>query len=313
VVSGAVALAVIAGAGWYLYSKTQVDQEVDGQLTALRAAFQELEGKTPYPNQENFEAAQAQLGQITNFLAKADRYFGVQSTNNTVSNTEFTSMLARTLAELKAEAQAANVTLPTNYSFSFSAQRELMKFDMTNLTKVASQVEDVRMMSKVFFGAHIYELIAIQRAPVSNDDTNAMQTRASDYLAVKRVTTNEFSMTLPYVATIRCCTPELGAALEGLARAPYGFFVKWLKVEPGEAQAEGEEGGAMVATGGGGGMSAAMAMRYGMGRYRRAAVEASPEAAQAAAAAATKVGVILKEKPLKVQIMIEVIKMNRGA
>jgi hypothetical protein len=309
-VSGVVALVVIGGAGWYLYSQIQADQEIEEQLSALRGTLKELEGKTPYPSQENLVAAEEQLGQVTNFLIKADRFFGTRSTNAPVSNTEFSSMLARTVDELKRAAQAAKVSLPTNYAFSFSAQRELMKFDMTNLTRVASQVEDVRVMSKILFDAHIYELIAIQRAPVSGDDTNAIQTKASDYLAVKRVTTNEFSMTLPYVATIRCCTPELGAALEGLGRAPYGFFVKWLKVEPGEVQPEAEPGAPQVSTGG---MSPEMARRYGLGRYRQPTMDASPEAAAAAAAAAKKVGVILKEKPLKVQLMIEVIKMNRSA
>jgi hypothetical protein len=312
VISGVVSLVIIGGAGWYLFSKIQADQSIDEQYNDVRSKLSDFEGKKPFPNLENVDAAKEQLEKVNSYLTNASRFFGQPIVTKNWDNTEFLTYLTKTVTDLRNAAQTSKTTIPTNYWFSFAAQNERAQFDSNTMTKVVAQVEDVQMLASACFNAHIYELIAIQRAPVTLDDTNAMTAHASDYLATKRVSTTDFTTIYPYAVTIRCSSTELGAILEGLARAQYGFFVKWVRVEPGEVQAEGGEESAVASGpsyGGGGGMSAAMRRRYGlMPRGGEAAAAQSPEAAQAAQAAAKKIGVVLKEKPLKVMLMIEVIR-----
>jgi hypothetical protein len=259
--------------------------------------------KKPFPNQENVSAAKEQLARISQYLTNTTRYIGTPIKPKDYTSTIFLGMLEETVAGLRNGAQAAKTTIPTNYYFSFAAQKEKGQFASNTMTYVVAQIEDVKAICDVIYNAHIYELLAIQRSPVTADDTNAVSTHTSDYLATKRTSTTEFTTVYPYVVSVRCAAQELADTLEGFARAPYGFFVKWVRVEPGEVPPEGEDAG-------GGSVRSDFTRRYGpRGRYGPSAADpTTPEALLAAQAAAKKVGVILKEKPLKVTIMLEVIR-----
>ncbi len=303
VISGVISLAIIGAAGYYLLSKIQDDATVEEELSTARTTYTGLIERKPFPNQENVAAAKEQLDRINQYLTNATRYIGAPITPKDYPSTLFLGMLEETAAGLRNAAQAAKTTIPTNYYFSFAAQKEKGQFATNTMTYVVAQIEDVKAICGVIFNAHVYELLAIQRAPVTADDTNAMTTHASSYLSTKRTSTTEYTTVYPYVVSVRCAAQELADTLEGFARARYGFFVKWVRVEPGEVSAEGEDASGM------GSPRSDLARRYGMrSRYAPPAEAATPEAFLAAQAAAKKVGVILKEKPLKVTIMLEVIR-----
>lgn len=304
VISGVISLAIIGAAGYYLLSKIQDDATVEEELSTARTTYTGLIEKKPFPNQENVAAAKEQLVRINQYLTNATRYIGAPITPKDYSSTLFLGMLEETAAGLRNAAQVAKTTIPTNYYFSFAAQKEKGQFATNTMSYVVAQIEDVKAICGVIYNAHVYELLAIQRAPVTADDTNAASAHPGDYLAAKRTSTTEYTTVYPYVVSVRCAAQELADTLEGFARARYGFFVKWVRVEPGEVSAEAEDSSGM------GSPRSDLARRYGMrsSRYAPPAEAATPEAALAAQAAAKKVGVILKEKPLKVTIMLEVIR-----
>jgi hypothetical protein len=88
-------------------------------------------------------------------------------------------------------------------------------------------LHEVQLISSILFRARINRLESIRRAMVPGERPGANAAGASDYLPTPHRTNPEAGMGLwPYEVTFHCFTAELGATLEAIERAPYGFVVK---------------------------------------------------------------------------------------
>ncbi|MEJ0089337.1 MAG: hypothetical protein WDM80_06275 [Limisphaerales bacterium] len=145
----------------------------------------------------------------------------------------FAADLRRTIDLLQHEAEAVPVQLPPKYSFSFEAQRQIVKF-AGGLNSLAEQLGEVKTISEILFAARVNALDSIQRVRVSDDDTTGPQ---NDYLNETSVT-NNLAVLTPYVVTFRSFTPELAAVLAGFAASPNGMIVKAINVAPSAAAAQ---------------------------------------------------------------------------
>jgi hypothetical protein len=327
--SGLATLAAIGAAGFFFYTRLTAEQEVDTQLTTLRDTLNQLQGKVPFPSEDNVQAAKEQEKELLAFKVNAERFFKPEATPQIKSDADFGYLLLNTFARLQKIAQAHAVTLPTNFYFGFTVQKDLLQYDNTSMNMVCAQLSDIDALCQILFRARIYELQGIKRAPVSTNDNAAVENAAQDvqikdYLANRKITTNQTvrAVISPYELTFKCATPELAAAMEGMERAPYGFLVKYLKVEPADSLSEepgAQEPGRPAYGGRYGNMSASDMKRYGFGGRRPTMgrppsvpnpAQAAPDATAAAAPAAPKKpGTVLKEKPLRVSMYIEVVKL----
>jgi hypothetical protein len=77
------------------------------------------------------------------------------------------------------------------------------------------------------FQARIHSLESLQRVRVSTDDGNS----SADYLEDRRIITNAFSVTTPYRVGFRCFQGELSTVLNSLAAARDFVVVKTMLVE----------------------------------------------------------------------------------
>ena len=91
----------------------------------------------------------------------------------------FGDALHRTIDQLQREAPNANVSVLPQYSFSFQALRDRVKFAPGSLGALAVQLGEVKAISEILFAAGVNQLDGIQRVRVSDDDVNGPQT---DYL-----------------------------------------------------------------------------------------------------------------------------------
>jgi hypothetical protein len=327
VLSGLATLAAIGAAGFFFYTRLTAEQEVDTQLTTLRETLNQLQTKVPFPSDDNVQAAKEQEKELLAFKAKAERFFKPEAAPQIKNDADFGYLLLTTLARLHKTAQADAVTLPTNFYFGFTVQKDLLQYDTTTMNMVCAQLSDIDALCQILFRARIYELMGVKRAAVSTNDTAAMENTAQDlpikdYLTNRKITTNQTvrAVISPYELTFKCASPELAATLEGMERAPYGFLVKYLKVEPADSISEepgAQESGRTTYTSRYGNMSAADMKRYGfagrrpmMGRppSMPTPTTAAPDTT-AAAAVPKKPGTVLKEKPLRVSMYIEVVKL----
>jgi hypothetical protein len=153
--------------------------------------------------------------------------------NTPVTSEAYASALRRTIDQLQRAADAAGITVPPKYDFSFSAQRPLVKFANGSLEPLAVQLGEVKAISEILFAARINAVDGIQRVRVSEDDMAGSQ---ADYVDAHSVT-NELAVLTPYVITFRCFTPELSHVLTGFASSSNAFIIKSIMVQPAGAVA----------------------------------------------------------------------------
>ena len=148
--------------------------------------------------------------------------------NGPLTSELFAGALHSNIVQLLREAAAANVVLPPDYDFSFTAHMDRLTFAPGSLDPLSVQLGEVKTISEILFGAGINALDGIQRVRVSPDDASGPQT---DYLADQPVTT-EMAVMVPYQVTFRGFSAEIARVLEGFAASPHGFIVKTISVQP---------------------------------------------------------------------------------
>lgn len=287
----AVAVALLGLAGYYFYSQWRRNND---NLDKLNTAYDELDQlakETPNPGNEkvnNIEIARQQELQVRAIMERERQYFSPVApipnpTNGVVTKEEFASALRRTIDELAHDANAASVTLPKDYAFSFGAERTLTIFAPGSLEPLSEKLGEIHEICQVLYQAKVNSLDNLRRPRVSADDRTGFP---SDFLETP-ATTNQLAVTTPFEVVFHCFSTELAGVLAGFADSPHGFVVKAFNVEPGAlAQAAATETGATPAAGG---------------------FFATP----APAAAPSKGGmpVLVDEKQLKVTLVLNLIKL----
>jgi hypothetical protein len=243
-----VALALMGWAGWYLYSKWDLNNTLLGQLDEQYAKLKRLNDQKPHPGSgkvDNIQAAKEQQKQLRAYIQKSCQYFQtippIPATESAkVTSQQFSAALSRTIDQLSRSATTASVALPPKnsttgqtYSFSFEEQRPKLDFARGSLEPLSVQLGEVKVISDVLFRAKINSLDSLRRERVSEDDQKGPQT---DYLP-ERSETNELAVLTPYEVTFRCFSSELASVLAGFASSPYGLIVKTINVEAAPAEA----------------------------------------------------------------------------
>jgi len=347
VIGSFVALALMGLAGYYLYSKWQLNNEVFGKLEEQYEKLRRLNTQKPHPGSpgkvDNVKAAKEQQQELRAFIQKARQYFPScppipVAESGKLTSQEFSSALSRTIDAMQRGATKASVALPPKdasgqtYSFSFAAQRERLAYAAGSLDPLSVQLGEVKAICSVLFQAKVNSLDELRRELVSEDDLKGPQT---DYLLDKSVT-NEQAVLSPYEVSFRCFSSELAAVLAGFASSPCGLMVKSINVESAPAVA------ALVEFATPAGITApppaynppppqprtvpvtpdpeaAFAARYGLGGGRRGETvrppitprpaPVSPAAPTGASASRGGLPPALDEKQLKVTLVLNVVKL----
>jgi hypothetical protein len=145
-----------------------------------------------------------------------------------VAGEEFVTSLRHTIDQLQKAATNSSIGLPGDYSFSFSAQRNQMRFKEGSLEPLALQLGEVKAICDVLFQARVNTLEYIHREKITPEDTAGTM---NDYLNQKSVT-NDLAVLTPYEVRFKCFTPELATTLSGFANSPHGILIKTVNVEP---------------------------------------------------------------------------------
>ncbi len=245
VIIGVLAVGMLGWAGFYNYEGWRHNTAAFDKLNEIYNTLREYATKKPSPGNEkvdNIKAAKEQEARLREWIQQARNDFQPiapipNAGTNAVSSEAFAAALRRTIDQLQHEADDASVTLPPRYSFSFEAQRVLVRFSPGGLGPLANQLGEVKAVSEILFAARVNSLDGIQRVRVSEDDTGGSQ---ADYFEGGSVT-NHLAVMTPYLITFRSFTPEVAEVLAGFASSPHGFIVKTINVQPAGAYAAGSE------------------------------------------------------------------------
>ena len=233
VLGSVVGLALLGGAGYYLFTTLSENKTVDDQLGEAQAEADRLAKLDPYPNNKNIEAVKAEQQRVQEYITQAMRAFQPMDYHK-MNASKFRGDLQNTIARLKSEAEQLSVAVPTNYNFSFEAQSKSVSFASNSIPMLSEQLVDISSICSVLFHARINKLEGIKRVRVSQDDPPG----SADYVDQRPITNALTGAVLsPYEISILCFTPELAATLEGLMRSAHGFIVQTLTVEPAPASA----------------------------------------------------------------------------
>jgi hypothetical protein len=235
-IGGIVALGLLGAAGVYDFESYSNNQAAFAKLNEVYNNLKDLAKKKPAPGDshvDNIAAANDQRKQLEDWIHQAHEHFQPVApipppASGPLSSESFAGALHRTVAQLQHEADAANVTLPPQFSFSFSADRDRLTFAPGSLEPLAVQLGEVQAVSKILFGARVNALDSVQRFRVSPDDLNGPQT---DYLD-DPPDTNNLAVLVPYQVTFRAFGPEIAQVLQGFAASPHAFIVKNINVQP---------------------------------------------------------------------------------
>jgi len=236
-IGSVVALALMGLAGWFLYTKWNLNNQIFGSLNTYYEDLKGLKAKNPHPGDakvNNIQIAKQQQVQLSNYVASTRVYFEpiprIPSAEDApkITDHDFTTALSRTIDQLQKGAAAASVNLIiTNYNFSFEAQRRQVSFVAAGLLPLSTQLGEVKAICDILFAAKINSLENIRRERVSAEDSQGLQT---DYLT-ERKTTNDLAILTPYEVTFKCFSTELSTVLAGFASSPYGMIIKTINVE----------------------------------------------------------------------------------
>lgn len=238
VVSGVVALALLGGAGFYIYQGWNHNSQLAGQLNDIYSKLSELAQTQPQPGNDkinNTEKAKEQEQQIRGWINDgASRFHPIPAIPaGEVTSKTFLNALNSTVYQLRDEAKESSVTVPHDYNFSFQVQSSKLTIS-SGLAPLAQQLGEVKSIVEVLFDARVNNLDSIQRVPVSDDDASGgLQSDYNDKPSV----TNELAIITPYVVTFQSFTPELAKVISGFSSSTNPFVVKAVNVQPASAPA----------------------------------------------------------------------------
>lgn len=236
-VLGAVVAVILLGvAGWYNWSGWSRNAKAREDLNAKYEELKRLNSLKPHPGDgrkvDNIARAREQQKQLQGVIRRAETRFApvpaIPPGGTNVTGEEFASALRLTLDQLQRDATNQSVILSPNFSYSFTAQRQLVRFSPGSLPALAEQLGDVKHLAELLHAARVNTLDSLRRVRVSDDDRAGPQT---DYLETLPQT-NDLAVLVPYEISFRSFSAELAALLEGMAASPHGVIVRTINVEP---------------------------------------------------------------------------------
>jgi len=241
VIGTVVALSLMGAAGWYLYSKWQLNNEIWAKLNEDYSKLKQLNAEKPHPgsgNVDNIKIAKEQTKELREFIEKTRAHFQRITPIPDlpkITDQDFSSALSRSIDQLAHAATNASVMLPSdNYAFSFSAQRSLLQRDQKSLGPLAVQLGEVKAICEILFSAKVNSLDNLRRERVSPNDLGGS---SLDYIPEKTITNAEMALLTPYEVTFKSFSAELASVLAGFASSPYGIIVRTINVELAPAEA----------------------------------------------------------------------------
>lgn len=315
VVGLAVAVALLGFGVFYLLSSKGQADEAAAQLEQKNGEFDQLLNADPYPVEDNIKAAKQEQARVQKFIESARPQFASAPAPADLDNASFKNLLEGSIAAMVRDAERSGVKLPAEkFSFTFDEQRTQLQIAGKLLTPLAAQLGDLRSICRVLFDAKIHSLVSLKRFPVGG--TN--ETVSIDRHHARKVITNSVTGAAihHYEVVFQCFSPELARVLSGFVSVPEAIIVKSINVEPGSFDPAAAGGSSFA---GAGGMDPTLAARYGMagnpamssrygaapglaGRYGLPQAQPAPGTARPGDPA-------LDDKPLRIMLALDIIKL----
>lgn len=236
-----VSLALLGGAGYYLYHSFYDNDDQDVLLAQLRA---ELEGFKSgiYPSPENISMVKSNTALAERFMAATERMLAVEAYKPLAAAT-LHNELPRILDRLRREATNASVELPPRYEFTFGEIKAQPRIVQYAVEPLVSQLAEVGTLCGVLFKAKVRALESLQRVPVAGADQGGVDLLMDLAQRTNVISSNASVIITPYRVTFRGFSSELTAVLNGFARTKEFMALRQIDVEAGASARDQLPGG----------------------------------------------------------------------
>lgn len=226
VLGGLVGLVLLAGSAFFLYSQYSREGTINTALEEKRAEWNRLIGLNPFPDEKNIKAVKDDTAEVDKLSTELKARISPVSIPALPDTLSLKLLIETTISDLRKEAEAAGVTLPQNYAFTFQKLREMPQFESNAIPRIAEQVQEISILSRVLFDAKVHTVDTFKRCPILKDEGNS-----PDYLTKKSVT-NNWVVRSPYDFSFRAFSGELAEVLKGFAQLEHCIVIKTINVEP---------------------------------------------------------------------------------
>lgn len=266
VLGGLVGLILLGGSGFFLYSESNREADINVALEEKRNEWSRLNGLAPYPEDKNIKAVQEEAKRVAGVAEEVRGAIRPVDAPEVTDTYSLKLLIETTISDLHDAAEASGVRIPDRYAFTFQSLREMPQFNSNGIPQLAEQVGQITTICRILFDAKIHSLNTLRRSPVLKEEGGG-----SDYLTKKSVT-NNWVVRTPFDLSFTSFSGELADVLRGFAELDQCVVIKTVNIEPTSLP---PAGGAPTMTSaaalptmsssGPAGMDPALAQRYGLG------------------------------------------------
>lgn len=330
VIGIAVSLALLGGAGYYLYDNSEENFTRDEELDKLKAELETLRGGV-FPSEANISLVRSNTAQVQGFMQQGERVFASEPVK-LVGESQIKVGLANLVDALRRDATNAGVEVPPKYEFTYGEVKVMPRLPSYALEPLTNQFKEVRSLCTILFNARVRALESFQRVPSFPDEPRSADLMSDRLPQTNTLSTNITVIVTPYRLVFRGFSSHLTDVLNALSSAKEFYAVRQVDVEP--------SGGAMESPGTGLPGSAMGMPGFGMGGMptpgfpspggfppggpggaagpgaappggQRPPPPKNPGAANVPQPPKSSLTKVLDEKPLRITLMLDVVKVVR--
>lgn len=238
VIGGVVVLILVGAAAYFSMTQFQKAKQVTEALDKARQNWERLERQSPHPGTEdvdNIAAARQDVQVADDFLQQVDTSYSSLNYPLVTNNFQFKTLLERSIAQLRNDAEESGVAIPDGYDFTFRGQMDKLQFESENLQVMVNQLEEVKAICRLLFDQRVLSLEGLRRVPTGRDDRVA-----NDFLPLNMVT-NQVAIRVPYEVTFKGFSGELANVLQAFANAKQCYRIRSIQINPTELPEEGTQ------------------------------------------------------------------------
>lgn len=316
-----ISVALLGGASFYGYSNWEEDGKQDEELEKLKGRLEQLKGGV-FPSEANIGLIRTNTAQVKAFMAEGERMFASEPVKPP-GEMQLKVGLATLVDALRREATNAGVEIPARYEFTYAEIKAMPRVPSYALEALTNQMKEVRAICGVLFSARVRALESLQRVVAFSDEARGPDLLTDRVMQTNSLSTNVMVLVTPYRIVFRGFSSHLTEVLNGFSNAKEFFAVRQVDVEPsGGAMEAAPPGGGMMPPGapfglpGGGLPGPGVGMAPAAGNpgmmAPRPPVPKGPGGPNVPPPQKSSLTKILDEKPLRITISFDVVKVVHG-
>ena len=223
-----VSLLLLVGAGGYLVANEAQDYARDEDLAKLKVKLDSLRSGT-FPSEANIGAVRTNVIQVLKFTAEAERILATEPPK--LANVSFSVHLPRVLDEMRRDATNAGVELPPKYDFTFGEVKGMSRIPGYGIEPLNSRLAEMKTICDALFKARVRGIESLQRLAAFADEP-----KGPDLLLDRTEQTNSLATGVnvtitPYRVVFRGFSGDLAVVLNTLSGTKDFFVVREVLVE----------------------------------------------------------------------------------